>query len=352
MYNYIYDYIQPFIRFEIINDCEDDTYAFYVNLNNSRIFTQWYSKNNILLFNTNYIPGIYSVQYFIKSDSGIKHFITSKLFLNYKTINLDNNLLDIHTINFQNSITPYFLKGVFGYHIIYFPHESSNLFILMPSAVEADQHNMPIFHRWRRANNGQFPGKVICIADPMAQMYPHLPYTAFMGTSKHDSIKEIANFIERFASAHDVKNIIFYGSSAGGFAALSAAAEIRGATAVAINSQTNVHNYPNAKMNYFLQTCFADCDKEYAISNYRYRFDMLYKYDHACYDNKVLLVQNLTDRHHYWSHFVPFATKFGLDDFTIGFHSNNNFHTMLYDMPGGHIGETEEICKEIIDFIL
>ena len=117
--------------------------------------------------------------------------------------------------------------------------------VLMPSARTAQQtdRTVPYFPRWSWAP--RWPNSlVITIADPVMSRFPELDGGWFVHPD-HDVLAAIAAVIDRVTEEHGVSRsrVTFYGSSLGGYGAIGAAAELRGARAVAEVPQIDVQSW-------------------------------------------------------------------------------------------------------------
>ena len=109
------------------------------------------------------------------------------------------------------------------------------LIVLMPSAQPAPRNpeDPPRFFRWSWADAWPHD-MVIAFADPALQSSLELSGAWFINP-QHDFIQIISELVKEKATEHRIKleDIVFYGSSLGGFGAISAAACLKGAKAVA-----------------------------------------------------------------------------------------------------------------------
>lgn len=104
------------------------------------------------------------------------------------------------------------------------------LIVLMSNAlvVGREDRRVPAFHRWSWA--ASWPNcTVISVADPGLRRRPILDGAWYLD-AQHDVIRAIAEVAGSVAADRGIneKNVIFYGSSLGGFGALAAAAAAHG----------------------------------------------------------------------------------------------------------------------------
>lgn len=126
-----------------------------------------------------------------------------------------------------------------------FRDKAQHLICLMPSAQpQSGKVLNPVFHRWSWAYQFR-EHSVLSLSDP-ALYSADLSAAWFISASETDLIKEMATFIGGLAEHLNIpeRNIIFYGSSMGGYGALMAAACIDGAMAIAEVPQIDLSKYP------------------------------------------------------------------------------------------------------------
>ena len=145
--------------------------------------------------------------------------------------------------------------------------------------------------------------------------------------------------------------IIFWGSSAGGFASISLAAEIDGACFVSANGQTDILNYYAGHVEHFrrvFNSNFSAVDlakkhptKWSAISALQISYDAK-KVTHG------VIVQNVVDTKHYNEHYIPFCNHFHLP-IEGGSNEELNLHSLLFSHEKGHGPEPAEIAKQVVE---
>jgi hypothetical protein len=322
--------------------------AFYVFRNDDRVHVKWYSKDTSLTFDTEGRPGYYRVAVFAKRSDGTVEIV--------KSVPLFMNPLQVTADNFGEAEPDKHAYLVDGGHwkfpVMYYPASNKKLFVMMPSAVERWRVRLPVFSRWTWASKGAFPGHVLCIADPTLEMREDFGLGWCLGTSAHPAIDEIEQVIVKFAKAKGISNedIVFWGSSAGGFAALALASRIAGTTAVAINAQTDALSYGvQEQVDLVRQMCFGGASDEQVRAEFPHLVDMSKRWD-GFSSSRAVLIQNELDFHHYNVHFKPFWETLG-GAFQHGI-SHAGVHTAwIYTDEGGHVPETPEMAQKIIAMV-
>jgi hypothetical protein len=322
--------------------------AFYVFRNEQRIHVKWYSKDALLEFDTEGYPGYYRVAVFVKRADGTVEIV--------KSVPLFMNPLQVTADEFPAADPEkraYLLKGQhWDVPVMYYPASNRKLFVMMPSAVERWRLKLPVFSRWTWASKGTFPGHVLCIADPTLELNEELGLGWCLGKSTQPVIDDIEDFLIKFTRVKEIANedIVFWGSSAGGFAALALAARFAGATAVAINAQTDAMSYQvKEQVDLVRKMCFGGASEEQVRSDFADLVNMSSRWS-GLSSSRAILIQNELDVHHYDAHFKPFWNTLG----GLVRHGKSNAGThsaWVYTNENGHTPETPEMAQEIIGML-
>ncbi|WP_327987311.1 hypothetical protein [Geobacillus thermodenitrificans] len=100
--------------------------------------------------------------------------------------------------------------------------------------------------------------------------------------------------------------ILFYGSSAGGFMALYLAGLIKGSRAIVNNPQTVVSNYYESHVYKMYECSYSGFSKEEIESKYRERLSVIEFYKEIGYIPNILYLQNMACEHDVQNHLQPF----------------------------------------------
>lgn len=325
------------------NDAPDREFAFYVYRDDKRVHVQWYSSSSVVEYDTNNISGYYRVNAFAKDSDGSLENKKSFPILGNPTVIAEDTIDEL--IAKEGA---YHLQGNFWkFPALYYPSTKKTLFVLMPSAIDRDKYTLPAFSRWRWAKH--FPGDVLCVADPTLHLHENLRLGWCIGNSDYCATSDLAQFVLKLAQKRGIPRdkIVFYGSSAGGFAALALSARIEGSIAVAINAQTDALSYEASdQVSLVRQMCFNDMPEGQIRDLFADRVNMVPRWSKV-QSSRVFLVQNVLDKHHYNIHFKPFWNFLG-----GGHHhgvSTSGRHTAwTYENDAGHVAETLEMAQEII----
>ncbi len=241
--------------------------------------------------------------------------------------------------------------GDFVYPLLKHPVKGDAMFVVLGGAVpDRATIELPRFNRftWR----DDFPGTLVCIADPTLTLDPALRLGWYVGSADDDVTEGLARIVEKLADLLGIRleNVYTYGSSGGGFAALQLAARLgRGVTAVAINAQTQVLDYSvRRSVEQFLAASLGGMPAAQARQRFATRLSALEAWQQpAAAGARCLLVQNLDDPHHHERHFKPFCQRFGIEP--DGQSADGRMGSMLYRHDDGHAAEPRPMLGAILE---
>ncbi|AQQ15794.1 hypothetical protein CGLAU_09215 [Corynebacterium glaucum] len=179
---------------------------------------------------------------------------------------------------------------------------SQNLVVIFHAAADPATVSLPIFVGQGITQN--LDASVLFVSDPALDF--RIPIGWYTGDEKRHLQADLARVIRHVASTVGAENIIFEGSSAGGFAALVYSHAFPGSLAMAVNPQTDIYRYHQGKVDEYLTACWgggkppAKETVTSAIELYRESFP-----------NYVLYLQNQRDEFHVMNHYEPWAQRFG-----------------------------------------
>jgi len=252
-------------------------------------------------------------------------------------------------LNFPSSLSRglYSFKfGQFEYDFIYTPGRENRLFVLFSGYVDRQRLELPVFQRWSWAK--YFPGHCLYIADPTLKLSRRLGLGWYVGTRDEEVLPVLTELIRHVAGCLgiDLRNVIGYASSGGGFAILQISRLMPEITVITINPQVDITLFDNSGVPKFLEVCFGGISKEDAIARFPSRLSVIPGAEQLA-QNRILYAQNTMDEHHMDVHFKLFADTLGL---TQGNHYCRNLvKTMFFVNPGGHAkAEPPELLPELL----
>lgn len=238
-------------------------------------------------------------------------------------------------------------NGRLTYDFLWRPRPgATRLFVLFSGDALRSKNNPPVFQRWSWAEH--FPGHCLYFSDPTLYLNDKLGLAWYVGTEGHSAMKRIAKQVMVMTRQLGLKarDVYAYGSSGGGFAALSLLHHMPEAAAIAINPQTSILAYERRSVEKFLNICFKKRDRETALREFGPRLSMVVEPDRLT-GKRIAVIQNRLDTHHYEDHFKPFCAALGTDHDAAP--EDPVLRRILFDHPGGHRkAETPEVFGMIM----
>lgn len=323
---------------------EDPAFAFYVYRDGKKIDMLWYGKRPFIEYELE-LSGVYSVRGFVKSG-GVKLAKSSR------SVKFLGRVNSLSVDDLGRSIPPgrvNFVSESYVYESYFKPGVNSKLVVLLNGAV-GDRKNveLPVFQR--NSWSVDLDDHVVNINDPTLYLDEDLRLGWYYGTSKSLLVPDLSRIVLNLASALGVKisDIVVYGSSGGGFAALMISSYIgRGVKAVAINPQVYISKYVSeSAVSKFYEVCVSEVGE---VGKGEFPMGSAEDAWRDCEDAKCLIYQNRLDGHHYNVHFSSFLRGLGVVENNVG--SRENILNELFDDPRGHVGESRKDFKRLVGLV-
>ncbi|WP_201604374.1 hypothetical protein [Psychrobacter immobilis] len=225
----------------------------------------------------------------------------------------------------------------------------NNYLIVMPNgAVDRKKNQIPAFARWNW--HTVFNSNVLSISDPALYLDENLPIGWFAGTKDLDITSFVANVVVKVALLLKIPSnrIVFWNSSAGGYASILLASKIDGANFVCINGQTEIIKYYSGHIEAFRKVFDSTSEADTLSLSFPEQWSAIQALENSYEKGKVtngVVIQNIIDKMHYEKHYIPFCNHFNLP---IEGGSNKNLHSILYSHDKGHGPEPVSLSKEVI----
>ncbi|MCR0983674.1 hypothetical protein [Roseomonas populi] len=179
------------------------------------------------------------------------------------------------------------------------------LIVFGQGMVRRDEVTLPRFQRldWVR----HFPENVIILSDPTLGLDPGLGLGWLLGTAEHHVLPRIAEMIGRARDALGLENrqVLFYGSSAGGFGSLMLASRLEGASALVNNPQTDVLKFRRGGVGHLLRVAFGGIPPAEAAKRFGTRFSFVEALRQGAAMPRLYYLQNTLDEDHYEDQMLP-----------------------------------------------
>jgi hypothetical protein len=199
----------------------------------------------------------------------------------------------------------------------------------------------PIYrrHSWQ----DEFEESVIYYNDPTLYLDPELRLGWGMGKNDEWYLLVIADIIRILTNKRKItpENILFFGSSGGGFTAIILATICRDASVIVNNPQIVLENYYKHYVDDMLEVCFDETDREKIISENEHRFNVISTFKHEKNIPPLKYIVNMDSIRDVREHLIPFLNgiskmKYLDDQVNIKLYSNENGHN-------GVLGKEETI---------
>ena len=178
-------------------------------------------------------------QFSLDIDNARKNLYTPK-----KELLIDNNII-VNLNDFSQIKEGRFTvkTEVVDFDCLYKDNKQEKLYVLLSAGI-TNNSKIPEFQRW--SYEAFLDGNVLCVADPMYKIHKGLYVGWYYGTETVCYLDHLVRVIEEFAKQFKIKpqNIVFFGSSAGGYASIYLASKIKHSNCLAINPQIKMSLFP------------------------------------------------------------------------------------------------------------
>ena len=225
--------------------------------------------------------------------------------------------------------------------LIRFSSSNKNLICFGSGAYDPKKLSPPIYnrHSWQK----EFKESVIYYNDPtlynssnrpLKYNSPRLPLG--WGIGKHEDwyLSTIANIIVILASKNKIKpeNILFFGSSGGGFTSVILSTLIKNSSAIVNNPQMFCWALPDHFDN-IINVCFDNLDINFVLNKYKYRFSVIELFKRENYVPLIKYLININSKVDLVDQFIPFINELASFE-----KLDNDLIILAYSSENGHNG--------------
>lgn len=169
---------------------------------------------------------------------------------------------------------------------------------------------LPYFQRmsWR----SQLECNCLFISDPTLSIDPSISLGWCLGTHEWHALPAIVRIIKNICALTRIQNtnIIFYGSSAGGFTSLMMSSLLKSSRAFVNNPQTDVLKFKRGGVKKLLNLAFDGISLEEAKTLYPNRFSVIKNIEMGMGDfRETIYLQNICDEDHRDDQMMPFINS-------------------------------------------
>ncbi len=211
--------------------------------------------------------------------------------------------------------------------------KDKNLICFGSGAYDPAKLKPPIFrrHSWQ----GEFRESVIYYNDPTLYVNSDMRLGWCVGKNSEWYMPVIRDIILKIAGKNDIKpeNMLFFGSSGGGFSAVILSTMIKKSQVMVNNPQLFLKNYEETHFNRMIQSCFDNQDLDSILDEYGYRFDVVEVFKRENHMPHMIYLINSNSKTDIKDQLLPFINR--LDSFT---EFDDQLDLLVYHAEGGHQG--------------
>ncbi|KZX16035.1 hypothetical protein MBCUT_11160 [Methanobrevibacter cuticularis] len=181
--------------------------------------------------------------------------------------------------------------------------------------VNQKKHDLPFFqrHSWQSS----FEESVIYFADPTFYIDSKLVAGWFMGTKDDWYLKTICEIIKKITENRniDYENILHYGTSSSGFAAVMLATMIKGSTALVGNFNSDIFKvHLQSTIDNLKKFCFDGLDEDTIVEKYGYRVNVVELFKKMDYIPPIIYHVNANSDVDLIGQCIPFIESLGKEN--------------------------------------
>ncbi len=232
--------------------------------------------------------------------------------------------------------------------------ESKKLVIMLPGATNRTK-SIKNFQRYSWTDD--FNCSVVSFIDPTINEYNDLSIGWYQGTKNNYLVPKLAQVIKELINKLDIneKDVLLFGSSAGGFTSLQLANYFLQATIIVINPQVYLNHYTHTHFERLLNYSYKGVKEADVLEQYKDRISV--DIDLAARQSPVIYYQNTCDEKHLNLHLKPLISSLEKADVNEMEWENvqdvkqSNFNVIYYaDSISGHSPPDKKITIEMINY--
>ncbi|MET4622620.1 hypothetical protein ABIE18_004099 [Arthrobacter sp. 2762] len=229
------------------------------------------------------------------------------------------------------------IDGAQPLDIFYLPTGSDTTVVSFHAAISGQGTNLPMFSGFKVTQD--WTPNQIFVSDPGLLTSDDLTIGWFAGSSELALQEVLPQVLSKLIGAAGGSRTLFWGPSAGGFAALYYSRFFPGSLAVPVNPQTILSNFNIAHQRRYTEAAFGaeTVEQHEDVFARQLCSDLRDHYDGET-PNYILYVQNITDPH----------VELHMNPFLRSLNSMANVKTIMDDWGQGHVAPSSEELREII----
>ena len=262
-------------------------------------------------------------------------------------------LEDIETYNFPDNEL-FGLRVMHNYteycFLVRFSTENNKLICMGSGSQPRTEKNFnrPTFQRHSWQSN--FDSSVIYYSDPIFLKSNSVNCGWCVGTPNEYYLDYIKKVIKKLCLNRKIKNknILFYGSSAGGFTSIQLGTYFKESVVLANNPQIDVRNFNEEHYNKLLDLCFTNMSQEKVEKQYEYRLNVIKNFKKEKYIPNIYYVLELYSDVDFEKNLTPFLFDLKTLDF---FNESNSIQIMIYNRYANHTPLNKKDTIRLINHI-
>ena len=193
--------------------------------------------------------------------------------------------------------------------IIHLKSNSDKLLVMGPGAINDNSNHdrsRPIFHRW----SWEFDVSTIHFNDPTLYLSDNILGGWGLGSMDNWYLKKISNIFNILISKFGLKNenVIFYGSSLGGFMSIMLATMVKDSVAIAEIPQLDVMNW-SKHWKFLRENLFDNLSDEYIRERFGYKLDVINLMKIEKYIPNAYLLLDCSHDYDFKNIYLPFFNR-------------------------------------------
>ena len=183
---------------------------------------------------------------------------------------------------------------------------SKTLLVFLPSAQRKENRRVPVFHRWTWSRHFS-DCDVLSVSDPILHVDERILGGWLLGDRQTWLLEDVLKHVAFIKSKLGYENVVFCGSSLGGFCAIQAASmasangvEVGAGGVYAENPQINLMTYSVASaIDLLARTCFGAASRTEIADEFLVRFNAAKTMaSYACVPRGLVVIKE-SDTHHF-----------------------------------------------------
>lgn len=234
---------------------------------------------------------------------------------------------------------------------------SDKMIVMLPGAIDRSKR---IYNFQRFSWSDDFDCSLACFLDPTVREENNIGIGWFQGLWNSYGIDNLIDLLKEIFKNNNVNedNVVFFGSSAGGFSSLQLADAFPSSKIIAINPQIYVYKYSRKEYEKIIAYSYAGKSEKEILASYRDRLSVTINYELRT--APIYYYQNSADGHHVLKHMEPYLDsletsiyKLVEENEDIDELENRKLYVFKYvDHQGGHSPPSRQKTVQIINDVI